>query len=463
MSMTKNFTRIDWLKMFATFLLPLMLTFVPTSEIFTHEIKMFMIITLWGILMFVFEQVPNIVAALLMVLSYIIFKVAPIDIVMKPWTMDITWVAIGAIFLVAIVMDTKFLERIGYTVLAKFGNSYMAIVFSVLVIAIIFRILMGATSAIAALAMVTYALCTACGWGRSKASAGIMLTGLIGFCDSDLFLYSPDFFAVLPVSVSTIIPEVASLNYPLYFMNNIIFVPMIFVEALIIGKMCGGSVKNVNRQVFVDLKNELPPTTKEEKKIAVVLIMLVIYLFTQQIHGQAMMYGFLLAPLILCFPGVNVGTTEHLLKANYSFLFFFTGCQAIGQVAGSVGIGGFINATLLPYLVGMSQPVFLILIYWFAFLLNFVMTPVAEMNAFGVPIAQIVTELGYGIHPAMYCFFNGVSNFILPYESAWPLFVYTLGLIPMRDWIKVYSMKAVLCFIWMITFGFMYWNFIGLM
>lgn len=65
--MTKNFTRIDWLKMFATFLLPLMLTFVPTSEIFTHEIKMFMIITLWGILMFVFEQVPNIVAALLMV------------------------------------------------------------------------------------------------------------------------------------------------------------------------------------------------------------------------------------------------------------------------------------------------------------------------------------------------------------------------------------------------------------
>ena len=43
----------------------------------------------------------------------------------------------------------------------------------------------------------------------------------------------------------------------------------------------------MNRQVFVDLKNELPPTTKEEKKIAVVLIMLVIYLFTQQIHKAA--------------------------------------------------------------------------------------------------------------------------------------------------------------------------------
>ena len=88
--MAEKVIKMDWFKMLVTFLLPLMLSFVPVSEVFTHEIKMFMIVTLWGILMFVFEQVPNIVAALLMTLSYIILKVAPIDIVMKPWTMDIT-------------------------------------------------------------------------------------------------------------------------------------------------------------------------------------------------------------------------------------------------------------------------------------------------------------------------------------------------------------------------------------
>ena len=72
------------------------------------------------------------------------------------------------------------------------------------------------------------------------------------------------------------------------------------------------------------------------------------------------------------------------------------------------------------------------------------MTPAAEMNAFGGPLAQIASDMGYAVYPTMYTFFNGVSNFVLPYESAWPLFVYSLGLIPMKDFVKVLSYRWVL-------------------
>lgn len=465
MTEIRNITTTAKLKMATTFLVPIIVACLPTNELFTRNIKFFMAITLWGILMFVFEQVPNMVAVLLMVLAYLIFNVAPIDVVMKPWTMDLTWVAIGSLFLISIVMSTKLLERIGYTVLAKFGKNYISIIFSMLITGLIIRILVGATCALAALAVIMYAVCTSCGWGKSKASAGVMLAGLIGFSDSDLFLFSPDFFAILPAQVSTVIPEVANLNYPIYLWHNLIFVPIVFVEAFIIAKICGKNIDNtkINKEIFHSLKSQLPPMSTEEKKILLVLLVLVIYLFTQTLHGLPMMYGFLLAPLLLCFPGIKVGTLDNLLNANYAFLFFFTGCQAIGQVAGSVGIGEFINATLVPHLEGVNEPVLCMLIYLFAFLLNFIMTPAAELNAFGVPLAEITTQLDYGIYPVMYSFFNGVSNFILPYESAWPLFVYTFGLIPMADWIKIYSIKAVLCFVWLATLGLFWWNFIGLM
>lgn len=457
-----RYKSISIAKMILTFLLPAIVFTIPVNEAFTPAIKLFMAITLCGILMFVFEQFNSMVAAILMVFAYVIFNVAPLEIAMKPWTADITWMTLASIFLVAIVLDTKILERIGYIVLSKVGNSYMGIIFGVALTAVACRLLMGSTAACATVALICYALCQACGFGKSKEAAGIMLMGVIGYLDSDLFLYSPDFFALLPTNMATVIPEI-TVNYPIMFMDNLIFVPLLFVKALLIGKLCGRQVTNINRQVFVNLKNSLPPIDLKEKKILVVLLALIVYLFTQQFHGYSMMYGFILAPMILCLPGMNVGTPAQLAKANYSFIFFFTGCQAIGQVGAYVGIGDFISATLLPYLVGMGQTTFLVIVWMFAFIMNFLMTPAAEMNAFTVPLAQIVTDMGYAAYPTMYTFFNGISNFVLPYESAWPLFVYSLGLIPMKDFVKVYSCKAILDFVWLITAGFAFWSFIGLM
>ncbi|NLB81999.1 MAG: hypothetical protein GX800_10425 [Clostridiaceae bacterium] len=449
-------------KIVITFLIPIIILLIPSGEVFTPQIKLFMAITLWGILMFVFEQVNTTVAALLMVFAYVIFNVAPLDVALKPWTAEITWITLACLFLVAIVLDTQIFERIGYEVLCKVGSSYMGIIFGVCITALACRLLMGSTAAVSTVALICLGLCHACGFGKSKEAAGIMLMGVIGYLDADLFLYSPDFFAVLQTNMTSIISDI-TVNYPIMLKHNIVFLPLLFVKAFVIAKMCGGDAKNIDKQVFRELKSALPPMPANEKKILVALIILIIYLFTNQFHGLPMIYGFILTPLILCLPGVNVGTAEHLAKTNYSFMFFFTGCQAIGAVGAAAGIGAFITATLVPHLVGMSAPVFTMAVWVFAFVANFGMTPAAEMGAFGAPLAQIVVDMGYNPYPTMYAFFNGVSNFILPYESAWPLFVYSLGLIPMKIFVKVYASKAILDFLWLITFGFLYWSFIGIL
>ncbi len=226
-----RYKSISIAKMILTFLLPAIVFTIPVNEAFTPAIKLFMAITLCGILMFVFEQFNSMVAAILMVFAYVIFNVAPLEIAMKPWTADITWMTLASIFLVAIVLDTKILERIGYIVLSKVGNSYMGIIFGVALTAVACRLLMGSTAACATVALICYALCQACGFGKSKEAAGIMLMGVIGYLDSDLFLYSPDFFALLPTNMATVIPEI-TVNYPIMFMDNLIFVPLLFVKEI---------------------------------------------------------------------------------------------------------------------------------------------------------------------------------------------------------------------------------------
>lgn len=463
MEASKKYKTSDIIKAVLTFLLPIMILFIPTGEVFTPDIKYFMAITLWGILMFVFEQINNMVASILMILAYMVFNVAPMTTVFQPWTADITWMTLSSLFLVAIVLDTRILERIGYVVLSKVGVSYMGVILGVAIMAVVCRLLMGSTAAVSTVALICFALCKACGFGRQRESAGIMLTGVIGYLDSDYFLYSPDFFALLPTNMSTVIPNIV-VNYPTMLAHNAVFIVILFVKVLFVGWVCGRKTTAViKRQAFVDLKNKLPKMDSKEKKILIVLCALIVYLFTQQWHGFSMMYGFILAPMLLCLPGMNVGTKEHLAATNYSFIFFFTGCQAIGQVGAYVGIGDFITATLVPYLTGMSNTVFLIIVWFFAFLLNFLMTPAAEMNAFGGPLAQIAADMNYAVYPTMYTFFNGVSNFVLPYESAWPLFVYSLGLIPMKDFVKVYAGKAVIDFVFLVTVGFLFWRLIGIM
>ena len=326
MEASKKYKTSDIVKAIVTFLLPIVILFIPTGDVFTSAIKHFMAITLWGILMFVFEQINSMVASILMILAYMVFNVAPMTTVFQPWTADITWMTLSSLFLVAIVLDTRILERIGYVVLSKVGSSYMGVIFGVAVMAVVCRLLMGSTAAVSTVALICFALCKACGFGRQKESAGIMLTGIIAYLDSDYFLYSPDFFALLPTNMSTIIPDIV-VNYPTMLIDNAIFIIVLFIKVFFVSWICGRRTTAViKRDAFVELKNKLPVMDSKEKKILIVLVALIIYLFTQQWHGFSMMYGFMLAPMILCLPGVNVGTKEHLAQTNYSFIFFFTGC-----------------------------------------------------------------------------------------------------------------------------------------
>lgn len=450
------------IKLALTVLIPIIICLIPVGELFTAQIKVFIACTLFGILMFVFEQVNTTVAAILLCMSYYVFGVAPLNVIFSTWTENFIWTAMGVLLLVSIANDTHLFRRLAYKILVILGNGYGGIMLSVGIIAVLIRLLLGATSAIVPVILIAISICHACGFKRDKYSAGIVMGALVTVGNMDYFIYSPDYFALLANNFAKVIPSM-QLNHVIMLKYNWTFFVGIIVLLFIVCKICGRGCKHISRDEFKELQKQLPPMDAREKKLLVALVFILVYCFTINLHHQPMIYAFLLVPLFLCLPIVNVGTAENVKNTNFPFLFFITGCQAIGVVGNYAGIAQFVSTIVTPHVSGMSMSVFVASIWWFTFLMNFLMTPLAEMSAFAVPVAQICVDMGFNPYPVMYSFFNGITNIVLPYESAFPLLVYGFGYVRMKDWAIFCSAKALFDFVWLVTIAQLYWNVIGLM
>ena len=188
-----------------------------------------------------------------------------------------------------------------------------------------------------------------------------------------------------------------------------------------------------------------------------------ILMYVGLIAGVPMLINFLLLPLICFLPGINLGQTQDIERVNFKFLFFITGCMAIGTVANGLGIGALISNMLLPYLSTLSTVSLVSMVWLLAVLVNFLLTPLAAMAAFGVPLAQIAADLGLNPLPVMYAFFQGLDQVIFPYEYALYLVPFSFGMVRLNDFMKAFAMKMGVAFIYLLLIGVPFWKLIGLL
>lgn len=450
--------KIKWLICAA---IPLAIGLFPTNDLFSPSIRSFVVVTLFGILLFGFELVDTMIGALILMFGYVIAQVAPLSIVMQPWTQEIPWMMLNSLLLVAIVQKTTLLKRIAYFCVIKTGGSYMGIIMGLITISIIVAVLVPASTAVIGLLVIAYSLCQALNLGVSKASAGIMLATVMGFMDAYYFIYSPTYISLLYHAVQPVVA--VEPNYLTYFTDNAIFVVGLYLKGLILAKITNPKQAINGKAFFVEERRQLAVMTKDEKKILLVLLAFVVYLLTYQFHHLSMLYGFIVAPLILYLPGFQIGTKEDIQTLNYSTVFFITACMSIGSVATYVGIGDAFSTLVYPLLKDADSALFIIIVWLVAVLLNFLMTPAAEMAAFGMPFAQICVDCGINVYPMMYAFFQGSSNLLLPYEAAMWLVAYSFGVTKLKDFICILGVKMVFDFIFLLAAGIPYWLLIGLL
>lgn len=442
-------------------LLPLCAALVPCDAAYTIEIKKFLAVTLCAIAMFATEVINNTIASLLLMIFYVIVGIAPFSTAFAAWTQELPWMMIGSFVIVAVIRRTTILKRIAYWCVLRTGGTYRGLLMGMVALGMITCVLIPSTSAAVIVAAITYGVCESLQLGRSREAAGIMLAGQLGFMESYLFVYSPTFISVIFSTIQNTYS--VDMDYFTFLKHNAIFIPYVFLVGFAMTKMIKPKVPTFDRSVFQEHLRQLGPMRTEEKKSLIILLMLVVYLLTYQWHGQPMVYGFLIAPALLYAPGVQVGKKEDLQQVNYGAVIFIAACMSIGAVASSVGLGDVILDILAPYLQGMNSILFLGLIWLLVVVLNFLMTPVAEMTALGVPLTKICLHMG--ISPLVMCYtvFQGGSQLLLPYEVTMWLVAFGFGNVPMEDFIKICGMKMLLCGVYLMTAGMLYWKLIGLL
>lgn len=451
-------TKIKWL---ISIILPISICFIPVNDIFTVPIRSFIAVTLFGILLFGFELVETMVGALILMFGYVIAQVAPIATVMTPWTQDLPWMMLGSLLLVVIVQKTTLLNRIAYFCVIKTGGTYTGIIMGLITIGIIVSLLVPASTAVIGLFVIAFSLVKALDLGVSKASAGIMLATAMGFMDAYYFVYSPTYIALLYNAVQAVVP--VEPNYVTFFTDNAIFLVGLYIKGFILAKITKPKQAINGKQYFIEEQSKLATMTINEKKILGVLLALVAYLLTYSLHHQSMLYGFIIAPLVLYLPGFKIGTKADIASIDYATVFFIAACMSIGSAATYVGVGEAFSSIVYPLLQNAGQTTFFAILWVIIVIFNFLMTPAAEMATFGVPFAQICLDCGINVYPMMYTFFQGGSNLLLPYEAAMWLVVYSFGVIKLKDFVSIMGVKMIFDFLFLMTAGLAYWRLIGLL
>lgn len=446
-------TKVSW---FFAVALPLVILLLPVDETFTLQIKIFLAITLCAILIFAMELLDNVIPALLLPFLYYVTKLVPLSTALQPWTTSIPWMCLGGFLLANVLQRTGLLKRVAYWCIIKAGATYKGIIWGMILFGIIFNLAKPGASFVA-MATFAYGICTALELGKSKAAAGIMISAAFATLVPGYFIYTPANAGLLLGIASSVTP--VTVTYFEYLQHNFIFIPFIIIMAWSLTVLFKPEKPIDGKEFFLAEQQKMGKMSKDEIKTAIVTILFFICLLSNKIDTG---FIFVFFPCLLFFPGVNVGTKEDIVKVNYGFIIFVASCMSIGSVATALGVGKLISAMVLPFMANVSHTGLVTIVWLLGVALNFLLTPLAAMSAFGAPLAQLAVDLNVNPVPLLYTFFYALDQIILPYEHAQYLMFFSFGLFGVKDFMKAFGLKMALNLIYLLCIAVPFWTFIGL-
>lgn len=129
---------VKWL---VTILLPIMLMFIPEGDFCNYQVKAFLAVTVFSILLAAFELLPVAIIGLLLSGLYLGLKVAPVNVIMSPWSSTTLYMVLGGYALAGILDSSGILRRIAYKLMSKAGSNYMVLLFTIFFTGIVLTML----------------------------------------------------------------------------------------------------------------------------------------------------------------------------------------------------------------------------------------------------------------------------------------------------------------------------------
>ena len=452
-----NGLAIKWIAIIVLTIIPLL---IPEGGVYTYQVKLFFAITVCGLAIAALETVPMLFVSILMPSFYVLLKVAGADVVMSPWVGTTFLMIPGALFMAATLEDSGLLKRIAYFLMCKTKGSYLALLFGIFLTGVVLNILTSGR-AYFIMAPLVMGLCMSLDGMQKNLGAGLAMAVMVGSCTSHAFTYQATGWAVLYRMGGEYVAGITPLSI---MMHNW---PLLFVAALIVfvmSRMFKVDDAPSDVSYFEEELKALGKVTKREKVNALMLALLLVYIFTVDLHHLDVNLGFAILPFIVFLPGLEGADGGTIKKVNFPIIFFVAACMSIGTVAASLGIGQAIASGFEAILAGNTSPfAIMALIFGVVFLLNFFMTPMAIFALITAPVLMMVASMGLPTIPFTYAINAVTEAIILPYEYVPYLIVFSFGMISMKDFIKANIVRSLLFFGGFLVVLVPYWMLIGLL
>lgn len=441
----------------------LVIVLIPANEIFTWNIKLFIAITVFGIGLFALSVFSSpLIPSLILMFGYT--AVSDLSTVMTGWSADSPWIILCVYVILQVAERTGLLNHIAYFILSKTGGTYAGICFGLYAIGFLLSFL-GSSVVIAVLAIAA-GLVKSLKLGYTKPGIGIMLCAFVSVIDATPFVFDPArlwFYNIACAGAGIAPPDV---SYGMWFRNGAVFIIEYLAILAAVILICRPKNGRIDGSEFIKEQVRQNGAVKpEEKKTAVILMLMFVYLFTNHFHGLPMIYGFVAAAIALFLPGLNIGTLEDIKRVNFVYPIFVVACLSIGNVSAQLGVGELIaDAALRIGLESRGEFLFLIFVFLLCYSLNFFMTPLSIFAGVMPPLAAIAMSLPtiHDISVIVVTVHVATINIILPYETANNLVLYSFDTMSMKSYTKAFALRSVLSFA-VFALALVYWYAVGLL
>lgn len=458
---TMGLTREEKLKWGIVVFVVAVFWLLPVGEIYTHSVKLFMMITMGAILVVAFELMDVIIPSVLMMFAYALAGIATTEVSFAGMTTSATYITLGCLVLVAALEESGLLTRVSCWIMIRAGGSFRGIVWGLFAASLI-TCFMTMGNSFALMAAFGVGCVAAMKIEGTKTASAIGLVICLGAISTRCFVYSPMMLAVQIAQSQVALGSDFSLTFSGLLLHNWPVIIPILLVVLIILRTCKPEQELMGKEYFSRTYEELGAVTSKEKKAAAVLAVIVVWSLFSNFIPLSSDYAIILVPWLMFFPGIGVASAQSIKRVNFSIVFFVAGCYSIGNVATGLGLGQLIADTLMPVISQFGPVTLLATIFFLTVVLNFLMTPYAIAACLTVPLIALAASMEVDPLAVNYIIMHGSDAIILPYEFTPYLVVFGLGMIQMRDFMKFMAIKLVIGAVFLFAVLVPYWKLFGL-
>lgn len=440
---------------------------MQVNENYTTNIRTFFMITILIIMVWAFELMPLAAPALILPIIYISFGLATPAQAFSPWTTEMPWLFIGGMVISSVFERTGLMKRMAITAIKIAGGTYRGILLGFLIVGLILCVIIPSTAARTTLFLpLAFGIITALNLKKnSKEAVAIMAAS--------------SFMALTPYTIvdgiNLILYSIAkNFNVHLTWMEYMIemglmtfLLSAVYIVAIIFFYRGDASIfKKENhfktKEYFDKEHSKLGKMSIREKKVILVLAIMVAILCTSSIHEISAGWVFAIGAFCFYLPGIDVAEDKDLKSVNMPMIILMTGAMTIGAVSMATGTGAFIGRILTVYLKGSSFTI--VSMSWvIGVIVNFLLTPLAAASALTQPLVETAIENGISPTVILNSYAVGLEQIIFPYEYVLPLMMFSYGVMSLKEFVKIYILKMILSIIFLLVICVPYWGMLGLL